>query len=64
MTPLIAIGDILLPRTDAAVGVQVLVVVALTALGVVAVRRERALVTLVIGVGMVVLGLMGMRALH
>lgn len=64
MTPLIAIGDILLPRTDAAAGVQVLVVVALTALGVVAVRRERALVTLVIGVGMVVLGLMGMRALH
>ena len=41
-----------------------LIVVALTALGVVAVRRERALVTLVMGVGMVVLGLMGMRALH
>ena len=59
-----AIGEILLPRTDAGAGVQVLVVIALTAVAAVLVRRERSLVTLVIGVGMVVLGFIGMRALH
>jgi len=64
VTAALAVGEILLPRTDAGAFVQVLVVIALTAVAAVAVRRERSLVTLVIGVGMVVLGLIGMRALH
>lgn len=64
MTPLVAIADIVLPRTDAGAGMQVIVVILLTAIVAIAARRERALVTLAIGVGMVVLGLMGMRALH
>ena len=64
MTAALAVGEILLPRTDAGAGLQALIVIALTAVAAVAVRRERSLVTLVIGVGMVVLGLIGMRALH
>lgn len=56
--------DVLLPRTDAGVLAQVLIVVALTVLGVVVARRERAVVLLVVGVGVVVLGVMGVRGLH
>lgn len=57
-------NEILLPRTDAGAGAQVFaVVVAMIIVGGL-VHRERALVTLVVGVGFVVLGLMGMRALH
>ncbi len=56
--------DLLLPRTDGGVLAQVLVVVVLTAFGTVAARRERAVVLLVVGLGTVILGLMGVRALH
>lgn len=57
-------NEILLPRTDAGAGVQVIAVVVALIVVAVLVRRERALVTLVVGVGFVVLGLIGMRALH
>jgi hypothetical protein len=57
-------NEILLPRTDAGAGAQVIFVVVAMIMAGVLVRRERALVTLVVGVGLVVLGLMGMRALH
>lgn len=57
-------NEILLPRTDAGAGAQVIAVVVALIVVAVLVRRERALVTLVVGVGFVVLGLIGMRALH
>lgn len=57
-------NELLLPRTDAGAGVQVLVTIALTVGIAVLVRRERSLVMLATGVGMVVLGFMGLRALH
>ena len=56
--------DVLWPRTDAAVVVQAIVVVGVTSLAAVLLRRERALVLLVCGIGAVVIGLMGLRALH
>ena len=56
--------DILLPATDRAALVQVIVVLIAMAVVTTVVRRERALVLLSIGFFMVVLGLMGMRTLH
>ena len=56
--------EILLPRTDAGVLAQVIglaVVVLVTSL---LVRHERALLLLTWGVGLVLLGGMGLRALH
>ena len=64
MTPSVAIGEIPLPRTDAGAGMQVLLVITITAVAAIALRRERSLVTLVFGVGMVMLGFIGIRALH
>jgi hypothetical protein len=58
------VEDVVLPRTDAGVAFQVVLVVALMLVTVVLVRRERSLVTFSVGVGLVVLGLMGVRALH
>jgi len=52
------------PRTDAGVLVQVIVTLLIIGVLVWAVRRERALVQLVIGVGMVVLAWYGIRGLH
>ncbi len=52
------------PHTDAGVVVQVLITVAIVAVLVWVVRKERALVQLVVGVGMVVLAWYGLRALH
>jgi hypothetical protein len=56
--------DIVLPRTDAGVLAQLIglgvVVVAVSVL----VRHERALLQLTWGVGLVLLGGMGLRALH
>lgn len=57
-------NKILLPHTDAGAGMQVVIVIFLTLVVATMVRRERSLVMLSIGSGMVVLGLMGMRALH
>ncbi len=56
--------DLLLPRTDGGVLVQVLVVVPLLVGGLVAVRRQRELRTFVLGVLLVTVGFMGLRALH
>jgi hypothetical protein len=58
------IRDILLPDSDRTALIQVIVVVAIVAIAASVVRRERALVQLVLGVGAVVLGLMSMRTLH
>ena len=62
--PASAVGDLLLPATDAGVAAQVVGLVVVTALVLRLVRHERSLVTLTIGVSMVVLGLFGLRALH
>lgn len=59
-----AANEVLLPRTDAGALAQVIGVFAVTVIAVVLVRRERSLVTLTIGVGMVLLGVMGLRTLH
>jgi hypothetical protein len=58
------VRDLLFPRTDQGVAVQLLWVTLVASVVLVLVRRERALVTFTIGVTMVVLGLMGVRALH
>ena len=57
-------NELLLPRTDAGGGVQAIVVILLMVTVAVLLRRERSLVTLTIGIGMVVLGVMGLRTLH
>lgn len=59
-----AANEVLLPRTDAGALAQVIGVFAVTVIVVVLVRRERSLVTLTIGVGMMLLGVMGLRTLH
>lgn len=56
--------DILLPRSDRTALVQVIVVFAVFVAATWVVRRERALVQLVVGVGLVVLAAMAMRTLH
>jgi hypothetical protein len=59
-----SIGELWSPRTDAGVAVQVVITVLLVGALAWAVRRERSLVLLVVGVGMVVLAWYGVRALH
>jgi len=58
------IRDVLLPTTDLAVGLQVVVVIVLMIAVAVLVRKERALVHLTLGVGIFVLSIMGLRTLH
>ncbi len=58
------VDDVLLPGTDAGTVGQVLGVLAVTIAVVWLVRRERALVTLVIGGSIVLLGFFGLRGLH
>jgi hypothetical protein len=58
------IRDVLLPDSDRTALIQAVVVVALIGVVTYLVRRERALVQLVLGIGAVVLGLMAMRTLH
>ena len=53
--------DVLFPATDAGVIGQTLGVLAVTIAVVLLVRRERALVTLVIGVSLVLIGFFGVR---
>ena len=60
----VSIGDLWSPQTDAGVVAQVLVTIALIAVLVWFVRREKALVQLVVGIGMVVLAWYGIRGLH
>lgn len=59
-----AIRDVLLPATDRAAGIQVVVVIAVGGGAAWLARRERALVLLTAGVAMTVLGLMAFRTLH
>jgi hypothetical protein len=59
-----AANEVLLPRTDAGALAQVIGVIAVTVIVVVLVRRERSLVLLATGAGMVLLGIMGLRTLH
>ena len=58
------VRDILLPRSDRAALIQVLIVLAIIIVATYLARRERALMTLTIGLGMTILGLMAVRTLH
>ena len=58
------IRDILLPHSDRVALIQVIVVLTITIVATYLVRRERALMTLTIGLGMTILGLMALRTLH
>lgn len=58
------VNAMLLPETDAGAAVQAIAVILAMAVIAVVVRRERSLVTLTVGVGLVVLGFMGLRTLH
>jgi len=58
------VDDVLFPATDAGAVGQLLGVLAVTIAVLWLVRRERALVTLVIGISMVLLGFFGIRSLH
>lgn len=59
-----AANEVLLPRTDAGAFAQVIGVIAVTLVVAFLVRRERSLVMLAVGAGMVLLGVMGLRTLH
>ena len=59
-----AIADLWSPQTDAGVVAQVVITLLLIGGLVWLVRREKALVQLVVGVGMVVLAWYGVRAIH
>lgn len=58
------IRDLLLPRTDLAVLVQLVVLAVLVVTGLWATRRNRDLRLVVIGSGMLLLALAGLRAAH
>jgi hypothetical protein len=58
------IRDVLLPASDRAAGIQVVVVIAVAVILAWLVRRERALVLFTTGLAMLVLGLMALRTLH
>ncbi|MEO1058856.1 MAG: hypothetical protein AAFY28_18270 [Actinomycetota bacterium] len=60
----LAVGELWSPRTDGGVAVQVALTIALVVVLAWAVRRERSLVLLVVGIGLVVLGWYGVRSLH
>jgi hypothetical protein len=62
--PASAIGDLWSPQTDAGVVAQVIITLVLIGVLVWLVRREKALVQLVVGVGMVVLAWYGFRTIH
>lgn len=56
--------DLLLPRTDAGVALQLAVFVGLALAGIVLVRRRRDWLLLVTGLIVCGLGLFGVRAIH
>ncbi|MGI9667997.1 MAG: hypothetical protein ACR2N2_13025 [Acidimicrobiia bacterium] len=56
--------ELLLPRTDAGVAVQLVLWLVLTAVAVVLLRHHRDWRLLVIGVSLFGLGLMAVRAIH
>lgn len=59
-----ALYDVLMPRTDAGVLMQVVLLGVLVLAGLYATWRSRELRLLVAGAGMFVLGLMALRAVH
>ncbi|MEM9517169.1 MAG: hypothetical protein AAGA42_20140 [Actinomycetota bacterium] len=61
---MLAIGELWSPRTDGGVAVQVGLTIVVVAIAAWAVRRERSLVLLVVGAGLVLLGWYGVRSLH
>ncbi len=62
--PASAIGDLWSPQTDAGVVAQVFITLLVIGVVVWFVRREKALVQLVVGIGMVVLAWYGFRTIH
>ncbi len=56
--------DILLPRTDGGVAVQLAILIGGYALGVLFLRRHRDWLLLLTGVAVLLLALFGVRALH
>jgi hypothetical protein len=58
------VNDLWSPRTDAGVIAQVVITILIIAILTWAVRRERSLVLLVVGIGTVVLAWYGVRGLH
>lgn len=56
--------DVLLPRTDAGVLAQFIVVIVVFALAIFALRRQPEWRLLVTGIGVLTLGLMAARAIH
>jgi hypothetical protein len=59
-----AIGDLWSPQTDHGVVAQVVITMFVIGVAVWFVRREKALVQLVVGIGMVVLAWYGFRTIH
>jgi hypothetical protein len=57
-------SDLLLPRTDAGVAAQLILVLVLGGVALFAARRHREWRLVVIGSMMLALGLVGVRALH
>jgi hypothetical protein len=62
--PASAIGDLWSPQTDGGVVAQIIITLLVIGLAVWFVRREKALVQLVVGIGMVVLAWYGFRTIH
>lgn len=58
------VRDIVLPASDRVALIQVGIVLAITVVATYLVRRERALTTFTIGLGMTALGLMALRTIH
>jgi hypothetical protein len=56
--------DLLLPTTDGGVGIQLAVWAIISVGALFATRRNKDLRLLVIGLGVLALGLMGVRAIH
>lgn len=56
--------DIVWPRTDQGVIAQLVIVVLAVTVITFLVRRERSLVLVTVGAGLVLVGLMGVRGLH
>lgn len=57
-------SDLALPSTDRGALTQAVIVLFAAATVVTMVRRERSLVLLTVGIAAVLMGLMGLRALH
>jgi tetrahydromethanopterin S-methyltransferase subunit C len=58
------VRDVLLPATDRMVAIQLVAVLTAAVVAMWVTRRERAAVELVAGITLVLVGLMGVRALH